>query len=447
MNDQDDTLTRLRLANPIDAIDTEELAALRATIDALATPSSPKRWPGLRWQSRPALVATAAVIVTLVLFVPLRYIGQRNGDVATPTTTQSVSGPSISSPSSVAATALPPPLSVDPTEMEWRRVEMSGLSGEYLWFDSVIAGGPGLIAVGSPNGNPAEFIWTSTDGADWTPARIDTPGDGWAFDVTATGSGFVAVGSSVWTSTSGATWETIDGRILGELRAITVGGPGLVAVGTIGDVAATVWTSVDGAEWTRVIPSEGVFGYTNTEMYDVVAGGPGLVAVGHFGGIGSVWTSADGLEWERVPHDPDVFGNGSEGTELFGVAAKDSGLVAVGRVTDDNTMGVWRSTDGISWSIVPLDPAVLNEGDELATVISTEQGFIAAGETMGDAAAWFSPDGLVWTRLNTGDTFRGPGYQKITDITTLGDSLVAVGWEIDGEYDSEAVWIAQPPKE
>ena len=96
------------------------------------------------------------------------------------------------------------------------------------------------------------------------------------------------------------------------MHAVTNGGPGLVAVGgDSGLQAAAVWTSTDGAVWQRVAHDETVFGGDGQQlMVSVTVGGPGLVAVGDDYGrrAAAVWTSANGLVWQRVAHDEAVFG-------------------------------------------------------------------------------------------------------------------------------------------
>ncbi len=249
MRTDNETLTRIRLANPEYAVDPEEMAVLRAMIDEEMAATAPRRRPS--WSTepvvgrriRPVLVAALTAFFVLALFLPLRYIGERDdtGDAAVTKPPPSTVAPSSTPPSTTTTTEPPTslapavtvtPLSVDPRDLEWRRVDMPGLSGKYLWFDSVIAGGPGLIAVGSANDWGDPFIWTSPDGVEWSPATVEMSGNhGWAFDVTAGGPGFVAVGRGVWTSTDGTYWTKTEDRIYGELRAVTVGGPGLVAVG------------------------------------------------------------------------------------------------------------------------------------------------------------------------------------------------------------------------
>ncbi len=80
----------------------------------------------------------------------------------------------------------------------------------------MVAGGPGLVAVGSSKGNAA--VWTSVDGAEWSQV----------FDAGAVS----AVEHDQW------------------MNSVTVGGPGLVAVGSSNGSAA-VWTSVDGLSGPR----------------------------------------------------------------------------------------------------------------------------------------------------------------------------------------------------
>ncbi len=125
-----------------------------------------------------------------------------------------------------------------------------GIGSPEMW--DVAAGGPGLVAVGVNRGEVP--VWTSIDGITWTPVPTD--------------------------------WRVFDG---GEITSVTVGGPGLVAVGR------GVYESADGITWTSALEADGPVsdeemayfpdsdGYVALES--VTVGGPGLVAVG------SVWRS------------------------------------------------------------------------------------------------------------------------------------------------------------
>jgi hypothetical protein len=172
---------------------------------------------------------------------------------------------------------------------------------------SVTAGGPGLVAVGyaGPDSAPYAVVWTSPDGLTWTRVPHDGPVCGdyhlQLYSVVAAGPGLVAVGSDsygIWPSTAavltspdGLTWTRVphNETVFGDddssqaMRSVAAGGPGVVAVG-YGDRGAAVWISPDGLTWTQVPHDEAVFG-GHLHMHSVVAGGPGLVAVGG----ASVW--------------------------------------------------------------------------------------------------------------------------------------------------------------
>ena len=334
---------------------------------------------------------------------------------------------------------------IDLPHLSWSRIDTPGLPGPYLFFDGIAAGGPGMVAVGAPDGLEPEMIWVSATGDNWVAAEVAAHGYAYAYDVTAGGPGLVAVGSTVWTSVDGMVWNTPDiDPFSGEARAVTAGGPGLVAVGRFVGGRAAVWTSPDGLAWTMVprtsISSGDVYG--NAMMHDVIEGGPGLIAVGRVGDSAAVWTSPDGFAWSRVAHDPVVFGGGPVETEMLSVTAGGPGYVAVSAISDTG-MGVWTSPDGTTWSAVSLDPDVFDGDEEMTVIIGTATGLISAGMEGHDAAAWFSADGVTWTRLNHGGTFDSEGLEGINDIAIVDDGLVAVGWSNrDGEW-SGSVWVGR----
>ena len=151
-------------------------------------------------------------------------------------------------------------------------------------IDDVVAGGPGLVAVGaSPAGEfvPTAAAWTSTNGLDWTRVTPDGPGFDAAFmnAVAAVGDGYVAVGGD---------WDPT--RLMAS------------------------WTSPDGATWTRSPDPAGdvaaQHGFMQAEELAVVAGT--LYAVGFDFDAGrpegeeshaAAWVSRDGVSWRRADAD------------------------------------------------------------------------------------------------------------------------------------------------
>ena len=169
-------------------------------------------------------------------------------------------------------------------------------------IEAVAAGGPGLVAVGSeyaPDATEGDtVVWTSPDGRNWSRASGANPDLGGPGDQ--------------------------------QMSAVVAGGPGLVAVGgeRVGDQGegdAAVWTSPDGQDWTLVPDPDSVFGgFSRQDMRSVTLGGPGLVAVGteftDRGDRAAVWTSSDGLAWQRAPADQAAL-NGDDQPFMLSVTA------------------------------------------------------------------------------------------------------------------------------
>jgi hypothetical protein len=326
----------------------------------------------------------------------------------------------------------------------------------------ITVGGPAFVAVGwNSNGEHSDaLVWISEDGITWSVLANDElpfggPGPQTMVSVTVGGPGLVAVGTdlnieglfsgaAVWTSEDGISWsKAIVDPKSALMHDVTAGGPGLVAVGSVleedslGEAAwlGAIWTSVDGITWNRVPQDLGGLEWTG----GVTAGGPGLVAVGgtledEGNPSAVVWTSPDGLTWTRVPHDVTAGGQW-----MSDVVAGGPGLVAVGSdEPDDNRRraAVWTSPDGFTWTRVPHDPEVFGgeAGDEqwMDAVASHGSQLVAVGGSEYGIVVWTSVDGITWNRSAT------PGEGTMHSIAVTDDGLIAVGE--DGG--AAAVWIA-----
>lgn len=285
----------------------------------------------------------------------------------------------------------------------------------------------------------------------WVGGFVAVGGDG----------GELGRNAAVWVSAVGLVWsrvvdpEGLDADGWQTMNAVTTGGPGLVAVGTsapgLHKDDAAVWTSTDGLRWNRVPDDSGVFtGAGDHHMADVVAGGPGFVAVGSVGsvdtGVAAVWTSQDGLAWTRVGHSEEVLG-GDGWQFMTSVTLSDFGLVAVGGDGSggDLVAAVWTSPDGLVWSqVVDTGGALAGSGDQvMASVTVGGPGLVAVGrEKPGsdfDSVVWVSPDGASWTRIDNGDVFGGPGDQVVGQVVEVSGGLIAVGYERIDDRDAQ-VW-------
>jgi hypothetical protein len=286
--------------------------------------------------------------------------------------------------------------------------------------------------------------------------------------VTVGGPGLVAVGqagssvqrAAVWFSPDGITWSRIphdEGMFEGAIMSgVTAGGPGLVAVGQ-SDPNAVVWTSSDGISWSRVPHDDAVFGgevgpvFGGAGMSSVAVGGPGLVAVGSDGspdggGVAAVWTSVDGITWLRVPHNEAVFGgenDGYYGQSMSSVTTGGPGLVAVG--SDVGRAAVWTSPDGVTWSRVPHDEVVFASGSSMSSVTVGGPGVVAVGEAQNTTAVWTSPDGFAWSRVPHDESVFGGGVDTDRDVaisSVTADADGLVAVGSDPDREGVAVWTS-----
>ena len=304
--------------------------------------------------------------------------------------------------------------------------------------------------VAAPAPIPSSAVWSAIPGS--------ALGAGMMTSVTVGGPGLVAVGSTpfgdhpedaaVWTSVDGITWNRIphDEEVFGggSMSSVTAGGPGLVAVGS------GVWTSADGLVWSRVPDDDGMF--DDVWMKSVTVGGPGLVAVGDAGEGAAVWTSVDGIVWSRVPHDEATFGGTPDGgPSMWHVTEGEPGLVAVGidwSSPFDADAVVWTSVDGFIWTRVPHDEEVFGGSGHQAIsgVTAAGPGLVAVGverSTNMQGVIWTSVDGLTWTRV-AGDESGSLDAGQMNSVAVGDSGLVAVGWigRVGGPYSDAAVWTS-----
>jgi hypothetical protein len=362
--------------------------------------------------------------------------------------------PAVTEPAptlTTVAPAAPPAVEVAPAPtMTWSKVPApgdvftgNGRDDGWQTINDVVAAGPGLVAVGvdTSGGDEDAAVWYSEDGITWTRAPHDE--------------------------------EVFGGPGNETMTAITVGGPGLVAVGGSGPPSeveglheisgqhAAVWYSADGIVWNRAPDSEAFVAADGAiVMKDVAPGGPGLVAVGalshpadeplavsDFGGVNTeidqdldavVWTSVDGLSWERLPHDDSAFGGDGVWHDMRAIAQHGRQLVAVGAAGFDilgppsetlATAAVWTSTDGSTWTLLPFDD-VFRYGSEwtvMNDVTSDGEVLTAVGlaELPQEPVTWSSTDGVAWTRV-------APEHPpllipRLDGVAAQGEMLVTVG--------------------
>ena len=364
-------------------------------------------------------------------------------------------GPSEVAPTSVAPVSQTPAgATPGSAELVLSRVTLpDGLPKVPL--TSVIAGGPGYIAVGGgapQDGGPSQpLILTSADGVAWTTVGLGGVGDpGYLDDVVAFPGGFAAVGSGGGTdgqdavalvSPDGLQWrESHDHDLRGtQMVGVAAWADGLFAVGIINEFDPIGFTSTDGRAWTRV-PVPGRF------TPDSVAAAEGLLAVVGTAGVIAdgqpvIATTTDLNDWTRrklkfggVLREADVLGKHivAAGVDLNVLSGEDRGVL------------VYSPDAGQRWIQLP-ETAPIHSGFE---GISTAGPTIAYGtqldaDLIGHPAAWITRFGVDWQRLRTSRAAKGRG--DIFDFVPFPDRPggIAVGGA-GAASGSPAIWVIGP---
>lgn len=297
-----------------------------------------------------------------------------------------------------------------------------------------------------------------------------------------------AIPSPAWTRVEHDDVVFGDGSLRYVINDVAYGDGRFVAVGYIDDgdppgMHGAAWVSADGSFWTRVPHDDGVFGTMAdfTSATNVIALQDGYLATLCGEGFDGLIRSYDGIHWSIIQLDPALFfqadyeellagwslsdpgfGAGTAGLKwsingtavsggrlvLVGSAGYGGGSLAPGVSFDgDQFAFVLTSFDATTWTRVPHDESVfggLQDGRQYMTdVVAVEGGFVAVGADGSggdlDAAVWFSPDGLTWTRVAHDEAvFGGDGGpdsrvdQVMTGLAATPDGVLAVGIETSG---------------
>jgi hypothetical protein len=217
-----------------------------------------------------------------------------------------------------------------------------------------------------------------------------------------------------------------------------------------GTTVASTWSADDGRSWERsdVEPAhKGVSEVMTAGQRDADGN---LLAVGWVGdepdSDAAIWRyQAAGDDEGWTLSTPDALGGNHE-QWAFDVATNETGTLVAG---GENAWGevrprLWFSADGEAWRSVddgaggPFDTT----GDEsVRDIAAVANGFVAVGSATGDGqdgAAWFSPDGTTWSRVEA-PGLGGPGRQALESVIWTGDVIVTGGYTTDANGQGQPV--------
>lgn len=389
---------------------------------------------------RGLVIVAAAMGAALLIALPLIFL--RGGEEITVATT-TVPDTTTTLPPETTSTSIAPNAVLTWSRLSDATGALSGGEREMVvrpdgwetfslragYVNQVIAGGPGLVAVGSANW--CQGCWSSH----YLQELI-----GWDH----AGEWSNRKGGAVWLSEDGETWTQVPESMFGSGVAMLTGvadnGSRLVTVGIMGGALpnmsphgrAAVWISDDdGGSWTRVPDDESVFGGEGQHlMWSVIATDSGFVAAGD-----DLWTSPDGLAWNRVgPME-----------QVRRVVRGADGYLAVGLTS--HTTAMWTSADGLSWTPVAVAalPVAATERAWSAAIdaVAGPAGVVAVGQAQttndsvndSDGAVWMAGEHGEWSRVQgDSDVFLSARHQEIRGVALVGDRLVAVGTQRPGRF-------------
>jgi hypothetical protein len=334
------------------------------------------------------------------------------------------------------ATPVPPAATATWTGLRWHRLAPDD---PLALVTSVLRWRGGFIALGrqpsAPNTDTP--VWTSLDGAHWTPLWFNTSTTFWpgteVGSIAEVRGGVVAMtqleAQSVlaWTSADGHSW----GCACGVPLPAETQGPPLLAAGPTGLVAASTTTgalatSPDGRHWTVVPDRAHPSGFS---LFDLRGTATGYVAGGQLSGgaatllngtAATLWSS-DGRSWVATTL-PLATPRATPASVVTSLVVGRSGLIALGRsYTVPEAALWWQSSDGRHWRLLdgfpPLGPTTCHGGGCGAgpdgVLVGDGQRMVAV-RVGPDAGAWTSSDGRVWRRLSvTGDVPNGTSLQVV----------------------------------
>jgi hypothetical protein len=330
--------------------------------------------------------------------------------------------------------------------------------GQAIMADVVRLPTGDLVSIGYVYPQLHPIAWTSSDGETWSLRDMGTtphtlPA---AMAIGSTGT-VVAVGSSAsaplaWTSADGRTWQAHTVAILGEeqiaerMTTVLATADGYLAGGSVGpellDRHARFWRSIDGRTWQPVPDDAGAF--ADAEVRAIARLGSRYVALGTVGSVqritGSVaWTSPDGLQWTRI--DAPAL---QAGRAVALVNAPSGGLVSVGSDLDGHAALAWVSADGRSWTLAPSEPSRQFHGSiRMTDVTVVGDELVAIGDLAPlqrtTATSWVSHDGLHWERANSAPVQEQAEFYAVTPIDP---GVVAVGSFGEPDDYIPSVWLS-----
>ena len=235
--------------------------------------------------------------------------------------------------------------------------------------------------------------------------------------------------SEVWSSTDGANWtfETSAPWPARHCAAWLVSDSAMWVIG--GDPQSgcltDVWKSTDGVNWIQTSAAIPGFTIRNNPNYSFANGNLYVFGGEQCSGnpLTDVWTSTDGIQWTQLPNAPWK----GRGMQINSCVDNNGQIWMLGGSNEGTRRSyneVWKSADGISWTLV--NESAPWRGRYWHTVAWFDDkiwlmGGMATGSEMNDV--WYSSDGITWFEFKS-TTGNVPASTRHAQSTTVYDNAL-----------------------
>ncbi|HUO58280.1 MAG TPA: protease pro-enzyme activation domain-containing protein [bacterium] len=285
-------------------------------------------------------------------------------------------------------------------------------------------------------------VWTSTDGATWTPVTANA-----AFPAGA-GLDSVVCGNAMWVMTTGGVWVSTDGaswtqtnttaplgnsypKPISYNQSVWIGGNTVSNSGccqlptptptidpTPTPTLAVCASGQPGNSWSSVATGVAPANMNGMTAFDV-GNGPMMWLFGTYtvmgGPVGGVWYSSDGSSWTQAPQNASqstVFANNNTaGRNHEGIVVFNGKIYVIGGYSSGGSVlsDVWNSSDGVTWNQVTSSPVFGHRTDFGLVVYNNKMWLIGGASTLtpNDAKndVWYTTDGVNWCQATASAAF------------------------------------------
>ena len=315
-----------------------------------------------------------------------------------------------------------------------------------------VAGGVvGIVETGRDVAAGKAASWVSSDGGvSWTEHLVPAGAAGFG-TIAAHGGTFVTFASSFWSSTDGANWTpAATGPQAIQEVTLAAGPQGFVAFVRNGTGTITrVWRSPTGASdsWVAA-PSQSVVSQFCASS--IAATSSRIIAIGYDCRVPSrarVLVSTTGRSWINgtVPSGLRVAGTYTRAPSISYVSGR---YLVTGSNAGETATWVWSTANGVTWRHVSSMPRVKGwTVDTMVDIVRLGPGWLAIGHRdmpADDAVlvAWRSADLVHWSRFSPPTASCDATVHMVSQATVVRGRLVAVGspWSIGAQCGE--TWMA-----